>query len=128
MVLGADVVARHGAGVLTALGGALAPRGMLLLQEPARALEEPGAGDMVQRAGLQVVARQPAAAGEYVLLRRAPVLPPQHVVIHVPDDDKYEWVPALRDALQRAEKEDMRVYVVSDVKDRWAYYIHYIGR
>lgn len=29
------------------------------------------------------------------------------------DDTSYKWVDALRDALERAESEDMRVYVVS---------------
>lgn len=116
-MLCADVVARHGVEVLRGLAAALGARGVLLLQEPARVLDAPAAQEMLQRAGLELLARQPAAAGDLVLLRRLQDVPKEHVVIEVPDDDKYEWVPTLRDAMQRAEKEEMRIYVVSAAKD-----------
>ncbi|KAL0872273.1 hypothetical protein ABMA27_004663 [Loxostege sticticalis] len=113
MVLAADLVSRHDAGTLTQLAGALAEGGFVLLEEAHRALDDAGAADVLARAGLLLAARQVAASCEYVLLRKVPQLPPTNVIIDVTDDTSYKWVDALRDALERAESEDMRVYVVS---------------
>lgn len=82
LVLAADVVARS-AGALRWLAEALAPRGCVLLEEAARALDEPAARDAVARAGLTLVSRQLAAGCEYLLLRRTPELPEENVVIEV---------------------------------------------
>ncbi|XP_049706557.2 fatty acid synthase [Helicoverpa armigera] len=113
LVLAADVLSRHGAGVLAQLAAALGEGGMLLLEEPHKALDAAGARDMLAQAALAPVSRQQAASCEYVLLRRAAAPPAAHVVVEVPDDGSYAWVEALRDALARAEAEDMRVYCVS---------------
>lgn len=59
-----------------------------------------------------------ATSCEYLLLRKKRALPATRVVIDVDDVSKYGWVEPLRDALKRAETEDMRVYIVSRVKDR----------
>lgn len=109
LVLGADVFSRHGASVLAHLAGALGPAGMLLLEEAQGALDERAAA----AAGLCVVARQVAASCEYVLLRRAPALPAERIVVEVGEDNSYAWVETLRDAMKRAETEDVRVYAVS---------------
>lgn len=55
---------------------------------------------------------------EYLLLHKKRALPATHVVVDVDDVSKFGWVEPLRDALQRAASEDMRVYVVSRAKDR----------
>nr|AGR49310.1 fatty acid synthase [Agrotis ipsilon] len=113
LVMAADVLSRHGAATLEHLAAAMADSGMLLLEEPHKALDDRAAQEMLQRAGLSPVSRQVAASCEYVLLRRAPALPAQHVVVDVADDTSYAWVDALREALARAEGEDMRVYCVA---------------
>lgn len=61
---------------------------------------------------------QVATSCEYLLLRKKRALPPTRVVVDVDDDAGFGWVGALRDALKRAETEDMRVYVVSRTQDR----------
>nr|QLI61974.1 fatty acid synthetase 2 [Streltzoviella insularis] len=113
LVLAADVVSRHGAIALVNLAAALAPTGFVLLEEPHKALDDRSAQEMIERAGLTVVSRQVAATGEYVLLKRQPAVPAAHVIIEVVDDNAYKWVEPLRDALKRAETEDIRVYAVS---------------
>lgn len=113
LVMAADVLSRHGAATLEHLAAALGDDGMLLLEEPHKALDERAARDLLERAGLLVVSRQVAASCEYVLLRRARALPERHVVVDVADDTSFAWVEALRDALARAEGEDMRVYCVA---------------
>ncbi|CAH0584002.1 unnamed protein product [Chrysodeixis includens] len=113
LVLAADVLSRHGAGALGHLAAALGDSGMLLLEEPQKALDERAARDCIERAGLALVSRQVAASCEYVLLRRKPALPARHVVVEVTDDAAYRWVDALREALAQAETEDMRVYCVA---------------
>ena len=113
LVMAADVLSRHGAATLENLAAALGDSGMMLLEEPHKALDERAAKDMVERAGLTCVSRQVAASCEYVLLRRQPGVPERHVVIDVGDDTGYAWVDALREALARAEGEDMRVYCVA---------------
>lgn len=112
LALGADVLARHGAAALGALAGALGARGFVLLEEPAGAAGAPGAAALLAGAGLRLVARQSAAACEYVLLRRAEEPPAERVVLEARDDD-FSWVEPLRDALRRAESEELRVYVWS---------------
>lgn len=113
LVLAADAVGRHGAAVLRQLAGALAPSGMLLLEEPQGVLDEREARDAVGAAGLILVARQRAASCEYLLLRRKTELPAARVVVHIGEDSSYGWVETLREALKRAESEEMRVYAVS---------------
>lgn len=117
-VLAGDALTRQGAVALGHLASALAPGGMLLLEEAPRTLDEPTARDALSRAGLRLVARQPAAGREYLLLR-APPAPPTAppVVIDVTDDVEFPWVKRLRDALARAEVEELRVYVVSRAAD-----------
>lgn len=113
LVAAADVLARHGAPLLRHLAAALAPAGMLLLEEPHDALRAQAARDALRAAGLLPVARQRAAARDYLLLRKeAPALP-TNVVLEIPEDSSYAWVETLREALKRAESEDMRVYVWS---------------
>lgn len=113
LVLAADVLSRHGAAALEHLAAALGESGMLLLEEPHKALDERAAREALQRAALVLVSRQVAASCEYVLLRRAPAVPERHVVVEVADDGAYLWVDALREALARAESEPMRVYAVA---------------
>lgn len=62
--------------------------------------------------GLIVVARQVINKREYVLFRRVVTLPLSRIVIEL-DDERYDWVERLRVALRRAEREPIRVYVVS---------------
>ncbi|XP_050549365.1 fatty acid synthase [Spodoptera frugiperda] len=112
LVLAADVLSRHGAATLGHLAAALAESGMILLEEPHRALD--GARDMLAAAGLQCVARQHAASCEYVLLRRRRAPAAAAVVLDVDDDSGFPWVEALRAALARAEHEpELRVYCVA---------------
>lgn len=59
-----------------------------------------------------------ATSCEYLLLRKKRPLPATRVVVDVDDTVDFGWVGPLRDALKRAEAEDMRVYVVSRAKDR----------
>ncbi|KPJ07407.1 Fatty acid synthase [Papilio machaon] len=113
LVVAADVLGRHGAPLLRHLAAALAPAGMLLLEEPHDALRSQAAQDALRSAGLVSVARQRAAACEYLLLRREPTPPPAHLVLEIAEDSSYAWVETLRDALKRAETEDVRVYVWS---------------
>lgn len=115
LVLAADVLSRHGAAVLENLAAALGETGMILLEEPHKALDDRLAQDMVERAGLLVVSRQVAASCEYVLLRRRADVPARHVVVDVGDDTTFGWVDTLREALALAEHEDMRVYCVARV-------------
>ncbi|CAK1550869.1 unnamed protein product [Leptosia nina] len=114
LVLATDVLSRHGPGVLAHLSSALLDTGMLLLEEPHGALDERSAMDALERAGLESLARQPAANCEYLLLRRRRQVPAKSVVVEV-DDEAYGWVERLREALQRAESEEMLVYAVSRV-------------
>ncbi|KAJ0178566.1 hypothetical protein K1T71_006389 [Dendrolimus kikuchii] len=60
LVLAADVLARHGGGVLAQLTAALAKRGSLLLEEPLGALDDPAARPLIEHAGLALVSRQVA--------------------------------------------------------------------
>ncbi|CAH0760904.1 unnamed protein product [Diatraea saccharalis] len=120
LVIAADVLAGHGADALRNLAGALVDGGMLLLEEPRRALDEPGAAEALRRAGLALVARQVAASCEYLLLRCSVAPPPDHIVVEVGEDDSYSWVDPLRDALERAEAEPLRVYVVARAQDAGA--------
>ncbi|CAH2039961.1 unnamed protein product, partial [Iphiclides podalirius] len=113
LVLAADAVGRHGAPLLRQLAAALAPGGMLLLEEPHGVLAGRAAREAVAAAGLQPVARQRAAGCEYLLLRPAPSLPAARLVVEVGEDSSYGWVEALRDALKRAESEELRVFAVS---------------
>nr|QMX41630.1 fatty acid synthase FAS2 [Dioryctria abietella] len=116
LVLAADVLARHGAAVLARLASALAPGGLLLLEEPRGALDA-AAADLLARAGLTLAARQVTATCEYVLLRPNPTVPKEHVVIDIGEDNEYKWVEPLRAAMKRAETEDIRIYVVSRAAD-----------
>lgn len=116
LLLAADVLSRHGAATLEHLAAALGATGMILLEEPHKALDERSAQDMLRRCGLACVSRQVAASCEYLLLRRTPALPAQHVVVHV-DEAGYAWVDALREALARAEAEELRVYCVARAAD-----------
>ena len=65
-----------------------------------------------------VSARQAAEGCEYYVLRAARPPPAAHVAVEVDDVTSYGWVERLRDALKRAETEDIRVYAVSRLKDR----------
>ncbi|XP_038206276.1 fatty acid synthase-like [Zerene cesonia] len=112
LVLATDVLSRHGAAVLANLAAALADTGLVLLEEPHAALDDPSSADMIEKCGLVVVSRQVAANSDYVLLRKRPVLPGVSVVVEI-EEDSYEWVERLRDAMKRAESEDIRVYAVS---------------
>ncbi|KAL4702305.1 hypothetical protein ACJJTC_018435, partial [Scirpophaga incertulas] len=121
LVVAADVVSRHGGGVLAQLASALAPGGLVLLEEPRRALDEPGAAEAVARAGLQALARQAAGAGELLLLRR-PVAPPAPAdcdVVQAEPDGAYAWVERLKEALARADAAAgaRRVYVWARARD-----------
>ncbi|XP_026499944.2 fatty acid synthase [Vanessa tameamea] len=113
LVIAADVLTRHGAAVLSNLAAALGEAGLVLLEEPHGALDERGAAKTIEEAGLGVVSRQVAANCEYLLLRRLPVLPKERVVVEIGEDGKYAWVETLREAMQRAESEPLRVYAVS---------------
>ncbi|XP_063535514.1 fatty acid synthase [Cydia strobilella] len=112
VVLGADVVARHGAATLAALAAAAGPAGFVLLEEPARALDGPAAQAVLAEAGLTLVSRARAASCEYVLLRREATVPPTKIVLEARDDD-YAWVESLKQSMKRAETEDLRLYVWS---------------
>ncbi|KAJ2944093.1 hypothetical protein O0L34_g18059 [Tuta absoluta] len=120
LVLAHDVLARHGASVLSALRGWLADSGLMLLEEPLRLLDTKEAKDALKQADLMLVSRQVAASCEYVLLRKKPVLPTEKVVIELEDDPQYKWVDNLRDTMARADKEDMRLYVVARTIDSGA--------
>ncbi|XP_060802513.1 fatty acid synthase-like [Amyelois transitella] len=113
LVLATDVISRHKAGVLGNLVAALGAGGMLLLEEPHGALDDRAAADMLARAGLVLVSRQVTATCDYIMLRRKVTLPKEQVVIEIGEDDEYNWVEPLREAMKRAESEDMRIYVVS---------------
>ncbi|KAJ0178567.1 hypothetical protein K1T71_006390 [Dendrolimus kikuchii] len=113
LVLAAEVLARHGGGVLAQLTAALADRGSLLLEEPLGALDDPAARPLIERAGLALVSRQVASGCEYLLLRRRTPPLPTAVVVDISDDVTYAWVDRLREALARAEAEPLRVYAVS---------------
>ncbi|KAG6462008.1 hypothetical protein O3G_MSEX013000 [Manduca sexta] len=117
LAMAADVLSRHGGGVLAALASALGDTGMLLLEEPRGALNEPAAKDTLERAGLCLVSRQAAAACEYLLLRKRVALPAAHVVIDITDDKAFGWVDDMRTALARAESEELRVYAVTRAVD-----------
>ncbi|KAI8425437.1 hypothetical protein MSG28_007182 [Choristoneura fumiferana] len=112
LVLGANVLVRHDAGVLRELTTMLDAHGHVLLEEPPYALDNPGAAAVLEGAGLVAVARQRSVACEYVLLRRPSALPATHIILEVRDDD-FAWIEALRDAMKRAESEELRVYVWS---------------
>lgn len=112
-MIAADVLSRHGPGVLAHLAAALGDAGMLLLEEPHGTLEAREARRTLQAAGLVSVSRQAAANCEYVLARRAPAPPAARVLVEVTDDGAYAWVDELREALRRAESEPMRVYAWS---------------
>lgn len=61
---------------------------------------------------------QVATSCEFLLLRKKRALPAAHVVVDVDDAAGFGWVAPLREALRRAEAEDVRVYAVSRAKDR----------
>lgn len=113
LILAADVLSRHGGGTLRPLTEALIDGGMLLLEEPHGVLTEPAVLQLLDRAKLMVVSCQATAGCDYLLLRKTVMTPPTAVIIDVSDEDTFEWVHQLREALQRAENEEMRVYVVS---------------
>lgn len=113
LVIAADVLSRHGVSTLGVLVSALTTGGMLLLEEPHEALDGIGARDALKAVGLEPISRQVAASCEYVLLRRLVELPARYVVVDVSDDTSYRWVDTLREALENAESEASRVYVVS---------------
>ncbi|XP_061721884.1 fatty acid synthase-like [Cydia pomonella] len=108
LVLSADVLSRH-----ESVLGALAARcAFLLLEEAKRSLDYPAQQALLAAAGLSLVSRVHAGSCEYVLLRRTPAVPSTRVVLEV-RDDVFNWVESLKDAMKRAETEDMRVYVWS---------------
>ncbi|KAI8423484.1 hypothetical protein MSG28_012600 [Choristoneura fumiferana] len=112
LVLGANLLARHQVDVFHALAATLEAQGHVLLEEPADVLDTPGTAALLKDAGLVAVARQRAVACEYVLLHRVATHPATRIVLEVRDDD-FAWVEALRDAMKRAESEELRVYVWS---------------
>nr|UEN71130.1 fatty acid synthase 2 [Glyphodes pyloalis] len=113
LILAADVVSRHDAVTLQHLAAGLAERGLLLLEEAHRALDDPAAQGLLAKAGLALVSRQIAASCEYLLLKCVPQLPEENVVIEIGEDDSYKWVDELRDTMERAESEPLRVHVWS---------------
>ncbi|XP_053606924.1 fatty acid synthase-like [Plodia interpunctella] len=117
LVLAADVLSRHGPSVLANLAAALGAGGLLLLEEPHGALDEPATADLLARAELLLVSRQVTATCDYITLRRKPTLPQDHVLIEIEEDEEYKWVEPLREAMKRAETEELRIYVVSRAAD-----------
>ncbi|KAI8423492.1 hypothetical protein MSG28_012606 [Choristoneura fumiferana] len=112
LVLATNVLEQHDASVLRKLTAMLDAHGHLLLEEPANALDKPGAAALLEDAHLVTVARQGAAACEYVLLRRVATRPATRIILEVRDDD-FAWVETLGDAMKRATSEELRVYVWS---------------
>lgn len=112
LVLSTNILARHGADVLHGLAEILDAQGHLLLKESAYAVDKPGTAALLESAGLVAVARQRAASCEYVVFRRITTLPATRIVVEVRDDN-FAWVETLRDAMKRAESEELRVYVWS---------------
>lgn len=112
LVLGANVLMGQDANVLRSLTVALDAQGHILLKEPAHILDKPETAALVKGAGLVAVARQLTAASEYVLLCHVTTLPATRIVLEVCNDN-FAWVETLRDAMKRAESEDLRVYVWS---------------
>ncbi|KAI8423490.1 hypothetical protein MSG28_012604, partial [Choristoneura fumiferana] len=112
LVLATNVLEQHDASVLRKLTAMLDARGHLLLEEPANALDKPGAASLLEDAHLVTVARQGAAACEYVLLRRIATRPATRIILEVRDDD-FAWLETLRDAMKRATSEELLVYVWS---------------
>ncbi|GBP15812.1 Fatty acid synthase [Eumeta japonica] len=112
LALAADVLARHGSVVLANLVASLLDNGMILLEEPHTALDDRVVLDMLDKLQLDVVSRQVTSNCDYVLLRRRAQLPAGSVVVEI-TESTYDWVEPLRDALKRAENENIRIYVVS---------------
>ncbi|XP_073960833.1 fatty acid synthase-like isoform X2 [Choristoneura fumiferana] len=112
LVLATNVLEQHDASVLRKLTAMLDAHGHLLLEAPANALDKPGAAALLEDAHLVTVARQGAAACEYVLLRRVATRPATRIILEVRDDD-FAWVETLGDAMKRATSEELRVYVWS---------------
>ncbi|XP_048487531.1 fatty acid synthase isoform X3 [Plutella xylostella] len=112
LVLAADVLSRHGLTTLQNLAAALNDVGMILLEEPHSTLDDPSSKEMLKKAGLQLVSRQVAANSDYLLLKKVATIPKDTIIIDVTPTD-YKWVETLRDAMKKAETEEMRIYVVA---------------
>ncbi|XP_047503403.1 fatty acid synthase [Pieris napi] len=116
LVVATDVLRRHGAPVLANLVAALLDTGMLLLEEPHGAADDPAAKEALRDCGLETVSRARTPDSEFLLLRRETSPPAAHVIVDA-DEPSFAWVERLRDALKRAESEDIRVYAVSRAPD-----------
>ncbi|XP_063375503.1 fatty acid synthase-like [Cydia amplana] len=94
------------------LTAAAAAASFIVLDEPALASDQPAVQALLEKAGLTLISRARTASRELLLLRRAAALPATNIVIEA-RDDYYTWVDDLKDAMKRAECEDLRVYLWS---------------
>lgn len=108
LIIVADAILQGG--VLRGLTDAILEGGMVLTEEKYGVAAEAAAA--LAATGLVVVARQVAGDREYVLLRRSPVLFPTCVLVEL-DDERYDWVERLQNALGRAVHEPVRVCAIS---------------
>ncbi|XP_063548210.1 fatty acid synthase-like [Cydia strobilella] len=108
VILATDLLT-HRPGSLTA---AAAAASFIVLDEPALASDQPAVQSMLEKAGLTLISRARTASREYLLLRRPAAVPATKIVIEARDDD-FSWVDNLKDAMKRAECENLRVYLWS---------------
>ncbi|XP_063616349.1 fatty acid synthase-like [Cydia splendana] len=108
VILATDLLT-HRPGSLSAVAAAAS---FIVLDEPALASDQPAVQSLLEEAGLMLISCARTASREYLLLRRAAAVPATKIVIEARDDD-YAWVDYLKDAMKRAEREDLRVYLWS---------------
>ncbi|XP_061709202.1 fatty acid synthase-like isoform X2 [Cydia pomonella] len=96
-------------GSLTAAASAAS---FIVLDEPALASDQPAVQSMLEKTGLTLISRARTTSREYLLLRRVAAVPATKIVIEARDDD-FAWVDNLKDAMKRAEHENLRVYLWS---------------
>ncbi|XP_063635796.1 fatty acid synthase-like [Cydia splendana] len=106
LVMGADVLSQPE--LLGAL--AAASLGFVLLEEQVDLFDK--CDKELTNAGLSLVSRNRTGSREFILLRRSTTLPSTRIILEARDDD-FSWVDQLKDAMKRAQTEDLRVYVWS---------------
>ncbi|CAG9793616.1 unnamed protein product [Diatraea saccharalis] len=117
LVVAANCISQHSVETLYHLTAALANDGILLLQEPCRALDKLDVAKILVQAGLVLIARQMTDNCELLLLRRSVALPIEHLIVEVDTDESFTWVNSLQNALERANKTPLLVYVVARTLD-----------
>lgn len=111
LVMGVDVLSRHGKDVLKNMMDSLIVGGMVLLEETINVLANPEHKNMLESLQLNVIAVQKSTTNTYILLRKPIEVPNNTTIINVTEKN-FSWVEDLKKAMEQSEKEGQTIFVV----------------